>query len=152
MLAALDEVPGAHHHGCVRDVACGGEVVGDVEHGHAPFIAEFAHQIENSDADGDVEHRGGFVGEDDVGFHGQGSGDGDALPLSAGQLMGVWVEHRSPRPTVAMSSRSSFEGCRAVVFSVKLQGTRQEVLDAVCRVEGSEGVLEDHLDLAAVSH
>ena len=38
-----------------------------------------------------VEIAGGFVGEDDFGVGDDGAGDGDALLLAAGELVGVVV-------------------------------------------------------------
>lgn len=40
--------------------------------------------------DGDVEGGDGFVGEDEFGLRGEGAGDGDALALAAGELVGVF--------------------------------------------------------------
>ena len=54
-------------------------------------------------ARGRVEVSGRLVGEDDVGVHGQGAGDGDALHLAAGEL-GRLVLHAVARPTRASSS------------------------------------------------
>ena len=50
-----------------------------------------------------VEVAGGLVGEDDGGLVDEGAGDGDALALAAGELVGL-VHMRPPRPTDSRTS------------------------------------------------
>ena len=103
LMAALDQVPGAHHHRCVCDVACGCEVVGDVKHGHAPLhrgvcIVEFRCGPRR----GACECAPAVGRCADFGFHGQGSGDGDApAAVRRTALMKLLSSSIcSPRPTV----------------------------------------------------
>jgi hypothetical protein len=66
----------------------GGQVVGDVQQGQVPAPLEPVQQVEDLQPDGHVEHGDGLVGQQHVRLGGQGPGDGDALPLPAGQLVG----------------------------------------------------------------
>ncbi len=46
-------------------------------------------EIEGGGLDGDVEGGDGFVADEEVGAAGEGAGNGDALLLAAGELVGV---------------------------------------------------------------
>ena len=50
---------------------------------------QLLEQIDDLSADADVEGGDGFVGDDELGTQGEGTGDADALALSAGELVGV---------------------------------------------------------------
>ena len=47
------------------------------------LAVELAEQIAKGARGGRIEVAGRFVGKDDIGVAGQGTGDGDALPLAA---------------------------------------------------------------------
>jgi hypothetical protein len=53
---------------------------------------EVLQQVEDLRLRGDVERGGGFIGDQQPRVQRDGRGDADALPLAAGQLMGVAVE------------------------------------------------------------
>ena len=76
--------------GVLRDVG----LVGDDEDGVADGmqVIEEGHDLV---AGLGVEVPGGLVGEDDGGVIDQGAGDGDALALSAGELVGLVVHARA---------------------------------------------------------
>ena len=95
----LDFVAGADFvEAAVADPAnavAGGEhfvVVGGADDGDAFFAVEGFHELDDFLTGFGVEVSGGLVGEDDAGRIGEGSGDGDALLLSAGELEGFVVE------------------------------------------------------------
>ena len=58
-------------------------VVGDNHYGPAAVMGEAADHFHDDPAAVGVERGGGFVGEDDFGISGQGTGDGDALLLAS---------------------------------------------------------------------
>ena len=66
------------------------EFVGDHEDGDAGVV-EFLEDAHDFDAGLAVEVAGGFVGEEEGGVVDEGAGDGDALLLAAGELVGVVV-------------------------------------------------------------
>ena len=65
------------------------EVVADEQIGEAPVTLELMQQVEDLRLHRDVEGAGRFVEHDELGIEGEGSGDGDALPLPSGELMRV---------------------------------------------------------------
>ena len=78
------------------------DAVGDVEHlvvvgggddGDAALFAELVEELDDLLAGVEVEVAGRLVGEDDGGVVGEGAGDGDALLLSAGKLVGAVVRN-----------------------------------------------------------
>jgi hypothetical protein len=75
----------------VGEVAHHADVVGDEEEGQAELVPQLGEQIEDLRADGDVERRDRLVGDDQLRTQRQGTGDPDALPLAAGELVRVAV-------------------------------------------------------------
>ena len=64
--------------------------MGDEDDGVAAGV-EFVEEGHDLDGGFGVEVAGGFVGEDDAGAVDEGAGDGDALALAAGELVGLVV-------------------------------------------------------------
>ena len=81
----------AHVEDAVGDLG-GLGVVGDHEDGLVELAAGLAEHLEDGVGVLGVEVAGGFVGEDDGGTVDEGAGDGDALLLAAGELVGAMVE------------------------------------------------------------
>ena len=65
--------------------------MGDDEDGRLDLVPELGDQALHLVAGGLVEGREGLVHEDDLRFEHQGAGDGHALLLTAGKLVGVFV-------------------------------------------------------------
>ena len=61
----------------------------DQQDGESAFALELCEQVQDAHANRDVEHRRGFVGHEQVRIHGQRSGDGHALALTAGEFMRI---------------------------------------------------------------
>lgn len=80
---------GIHDGDVVGDVADDGEVVRDEDHSEIELVAEVEEEVEDLGLNGDVERGDRFVCDDELWLRGEGSGDGDALTLSAGEF--VWV-------------------------------------------------------------
>ena len=59
-----------------------------------PLACRRVEEGHDLDAGFGVEVAGGLVGEDDGGAVDQGAGDGDALPLAAGELVGLVIHAR----------------------------------------------------------
>ena len=83
--AAIDEL----------DLAIGGGgnrlAVGDEKDGGFLFASEAGDEFDDGVTGGGVEIAGGFVGEKNRGLVDEGAGDGGALKLSAGELVGAVV-------------------------------------------------------------
>ena len=73
--------------------------MGDEHVGEALLLLlELLKQVDDLGLDGDVEGGDGLVADDQGGLSRQGAGDGDALPLSAAELMGEAVRHAGVEP------------------------------------------------------
>ena len=64
--------------------------MGDHHHGHAA-LGQLLHDVEHLAHHLGVEGGGRLVKQHDIGVHAQGTGDGDTLFLTAGQLLGIGV-------------------------------------------------------------
>ena len=81
----------AHVEDAVGDLG-GLGVVGDHEDGLVELAAGVAEHLEDGVGVFGVEVAGGLVGEDDGGAVDERAGDGDALLLAAGELVGAVIE------------------------------------------------------------
>jgi len=86
-----DDFAVAHGEGAVGDGG-GFGVVGDHEDGLVELAAGLAEHGEDGIGVFRIEVAGGLVGEDDGRVGDEGAGDGDALLLAAGELVGAVVE------------------------------------------------------------
>ena len=87
--AFFDDAAEVHDGGAVGEPADDGQVVGDEQVGDAEVLAELFEQFEDLVLGGDVEGGDGLVEDDQFRVEGDGAGDGDALALPAGELVGV---------------------------------------------------------------
>ncbi len=91
-LSLLDDAPVLHHAHPLGHALDDAEVVRDQQHRHAHALLQLAQQLEDLRLDGDVERRGGLVGDEEVRLVGERHGDHHALALAARELMGVGAE------------------------------------------------------------
>ncbi|MNI58209.1 hypothetical protein D3C73_1133100 [compost metagenome] len=70
------------------------EVVRDEHHAHAFFLLDAGNQRQYLRLRGDVQRRGGLIGDQQRGLQCQRHGDHDALALAAGQAERVDVVER----------------------------------------------------------
>ncbi len=150
-LALLHFFAGAHHHHAIGDLGDHAHVMGDEQQRHAQLVLEGAHQPQHLRLHGDIERRGGFVGDQQPRAAGQCHGDHHPLPHAAGELERVAVE--LPR---------RFRDAHALEHAPRLlaAGRLPEPLvqhhrlgnlfaDAQHRIEAGHRLLEDHGDLRA---
>ena len=125
----------------------------DEEDGEAAFALERGEEVEQSHANRHVEHGGGLVRYEEIGVGGQGAGDGDPLPLSSGEFIGVAVDEILGRLQTDHAKKFDRPGPRAVdpAPPVAQERAYQVVRDVVHRTQGSERILEDHLDPATIA-
>ncbi len=129
----------------VRHVAYDGEVVGDEQVAEAEFSLQVLQEVEDLGLDGEVQGASGFVADDDVGFEDQGTCDGDALALSAGELCRV-AEGGVGGQADAFEDVGDL--CRKLATAGSVMGpdwVGEGLPDGAGRVEGAVGVLEDDL-------
>ncbi len=94
-----------HEYDPVGHFPAKSDLMGDDQHGHSG-LRQFLHDAEDFANQFRIQSGGGFVEEQDLGVHGQGSGDGDPLLLAAGQLVGIGV--RLFRQSNPRQKRQSF--------------------------------------------
>ena len=73
----------------VANEANDGKVMSDEQVSQTLFHLEFLQEVQNLCADGNIESRDWLVGNDEFGFHYNGTGETDSLTLSAGKLVGI---------------------------------------------------------------
>ena len=144
--AALHHLAGIEDHHLVADGAHRREIVADEHQRQAELAAQLRQQFQDRGTNDGVERRRHLVAQDQRGLGRQGAGKIDALLLAARQFAGQAIEqsHRqlhqveqSPHPASLLAARQAvIEGERPA----------QDALDAVRRVEGGVGRLEDDLD------
>jgi hypothetical protein len=120
--ASIDHLAGIHHgHRCA--ISHHAHVVRDQHQRHAAVFLQAAQQVENLRLDGDIQRRGGFVGNQQLGVAGNGHGDHHALAHAARQSGAGNVQRRlsapecPPAPAVRWSARAR----RLVHAQVQLQ-------------------------------
>lgn len=151
--ADLDDVAGVHDDDSVSDVSGRSEVVGDVEDGDAFASAKIGHEVEDADANGDVEHRDRLVGENEFGTEHQCLSETNPLALAAAQFVGVLLEHvlgGLETNGFHHAHRLGTPSRRVEVRPVQLDRAHDAVRDPIGRVDGAVGVLKDHRNLTAV--
>ena len=72
-----------HHGDVVRDLRRDAKVMGDEDEGEVEAGLQIGDEAQDLGLHGDVERRDAFIGEDDLGIHGERAGDADTLPLAA---------------------------------------------------------------------
>ncbi|RPE40864.1 hypothetical protein EDD90_3932 [Streptomyces sp. Ag109_O5-1] len=146
----FDDPPVAHHGDPVGHAGHDPEVVADQQDGHPGLPLGGPQHVQDPGLDGDVERRGRFVGEDQVGVVGHRHGDHRALAHAAGELV-------RERPCAQggfgdPDEVEEFDGAPGRLFPgdvlVGADGLGDPVADAVDRGERGERVLEDHRDAA----
>ena len=142
--AGFDDAATEHDDDIVGKILHDAEIVGDEEDGHAVVRADIAEEVENLFLDGDVEGGGGFVGDEDAGFAGEGHGDHDALLHAAAEFVGIGAA-----AVFGVANADGAEGLDDALLGigdlgeVELDGLGDLPADGEDGVEGSAGFLED---------
>ena len=147
----LHDLPAVHDDHAVRDLGHDAQVMGDEKDGHVELVAELVDEVEDLRLDGDVERRGGLVGDQELGVARERHGDHDALPHAAGHL--VREVAGALLGTGDAHDAQHLDGSRPGVLlghvGVGADGLDNLVAHAVDGVERGHGLLEDHRDLPA---
>ena len=151
-LAELDEAAPVHDRDPIAEVAGRREVVGDVEDGQPELARLLLEEIEDAGPDGDVEHRYGLVGDEELRFEHQRAGDGQALALAAAQLVRILVREgpRRAQPGPFQRTGDSLPAFGGIAEALGGERLRHRVVDGESRIDRPVGVLKDHLDVPVV--
>ena len=149
---ALDDLARVHDEDVVGDIARARKVVGHVEKRDPVLLLELRHQVQDPDADRDVEHADRLVREDDLRLDRERAGDRDPLPLAARELVRILGGDvlRRDEPDRAQQLVHPLLDLARRDDLVDPKRTLDVVAHRLDRIERAEGVLEDDLDLRAV--
>ena len=138
-----------HHSHAVGDVAHHAQVVANEQNRQAELLLQVAKQVDDLRLDGDVECRNRLVGDDELGLHGQGAGDADALALAAreGARQAVGLVLAEAHELEQLDDACVDLGLGAHVVVQQLLA--QHLAHGHAGVERGVGILEDHLDVFA---
>ena len=108
-------------------------------------------KIENLSLDRDIECRGRFVGDQQVGPAGQGHGNRDALALAARKLVriGIHTRRRVDDADPLQQANGVGSRLRPPHAAVQAQGLGDLVANRVDRVERCHRLLKDHANTVA---
>ena len=145
----LDDAPEIHHRDPVTERTHQIEVVGDEEIADAEPSLEVAEQVDHLHLRGDVQRAERLVEHQELGFGGQGSGDGRTLQLAPRDLAGTPAGEGRRKPDLleqlgdpqlaSLAAQVGMDGQR-------LADTRPDVGEGV---EGGIRVLKDELHATA---
>ncbi len=142
----LDQLPGIHDGHAVGHVGDDAEIVGDQQDRHVHLLLQFLQQFQHLGLDGDIQCRGRFVGNQQIGLAGQRDRDHHALFHAAGQLVRVFVD---AAPCIGDADRvQQFQHALARRASAHGEMLAKHLADLVAdgqhRVQRGHRLLEDH--------
>ncbi len=144
-------MPRVHDHDVVGQLGHHPQVVGDDDDRRVELLLQVQDQIQDLGLHGDVQGRGGLVGDEQLGVAGQGHRDHGPLAHAARELVRVIVDPgarlRDADPAQQVDGALAGHGARHVV--VHPVGLDDLVAHRVVRVQGGQRILEDHGHLAA---
>ena len=143
--AEFHDVSQVHDRNHIGQLVNHAQVVTDQDVGQVELAAQVFDQIQNLCLTEHVDGTGGLVQHHQLGIGGQGTGDGNALALAAGKLMGIFVagilgdtDH----------GQQLFDTGQTLVFAelfVNIQRLRHDVLDQPAGIQRPVRILEDNL-------
>ncbi|MCY1230470.1 hypothetical protein D9M72_428830 [compost metagenome] len=150
-VAGLHDLAGVHHAHGIGQPRHHRQVVRDPDQRRAGFAAQGLHLVQDLALDGDVERRGRFVGDDQVGLVQQRDRDRHALAHAARELVRIGLQalvrrrDADPRERIARAF-----ACHRLAHLLMGQHRLDHLrVDAQDRVQRHHRVLEDHCDAVA---
>src|SRR5262245_35041755 len=89
--AFLHDLAAVHYQYTVGQCAHDRKIVRDKKVGDAEAVRQVFEKLDDLRADRDVERRHGLVKDDDLRLKNKRAGDGDALALTAGELVRIFL-------------------------------------------------------------
>jgi hypothetical protein len=152
--AASNNAAQIHHRHVVGDLGDDADVMGDEDDGHAQLALELLEQVDDLGLGGDVERRGGLVGDQQARVAGESAmRDHGALAHAARELVAHsdrWPIGRGWEfaPGQAARWRGRAPPCGRAL-QMQLQHLHDLRADGVHRRERAHRLLEDHRDIGA---
>ena len=111
---------------------------------------QVAQQVDDRDLYRAVQRRSRLVQQQEFRFEHQGAGDGDALALTAGELMRIAIAHAGVEADLAQGVADPRIALGAIELGVMhAQAFADDLAHGQARRQGAEGVLEDDLHARA---
>ncbi|APZ55380.1 hypothetical protein Ga0080574_TMP5098 (plasmid) [Salipiger abyssi] len=145
----LDDPAEIHHRDAVADPLHHRHVVADEEIGEPALALQRHHQVDDLRLDRHVQRRNRLVGDHQRGIECQSAGNGDALALSARELVRKALCHLGFQPDIAQkpAHRLFQRGARGAAMHAQRLG--QKLAHAHARIEAGERILKHHLEPVA---
>ena len=124
--------------------------MGDEEIGQLEFLLQILHQVDDLRLDGDIERGDRLVRDDQLRSQGERARDADTLPLAATELVRVAVVEVRIQADDLQQLLDPLVLRPAAQQAEVLEWLGDDIADGHPRIQGRVGVLEDHLQLAAV--
>ena len=102
----LDDAPEIHHRHVLRQIIDNGKVVRDEKISQPKIVLQRLEQVENLRLHRHVERRSRLVADDQLRLHSERTGNGNALPLPARELMRITLCGRRIKPDLLQQSRN----------------------------------------------
>ena len=136
----------SHDRDPIADLGGHAEIVGDENHRQVHPLADFVQQLQDLRLNGHIQGRHRLIRHQNFGFEREGTGNADALALTAGEL--VWETVIGSR----IQAHGLKELTRPVLGLIGAHAHQDRTLgddlpDPRTRVERRERILKDHLDL-----
>ena len=146
----LDDLAEVHDGDALGNVPHDEKIVRDEKIRDAELFLQLLKHVDDLRLNGNVQRGHGLVADDELGVHGESSGNADSLALTAGKLMCV------ARGVLGIEShgRHELEDFLAALFAVRVQlmhvqRLSDDVFDRHAGIKGRIRVLEHHLHLLA---
>ena len=147
--ADLDDLPAIHDRRRLADMRNHREVVADQEERHAGVALQIDHEVQGLRLHRDVERRDRLVGDDKLRPGDEGAGDGDALPLPAGEFVRIFRRVGAPQADRLERRRNALATFSPTGSAQGRQRFGDDPFNALPRVERAVRVLKDHLHVGA---
>ena len=141
----FDDPPQVHDGHPIAHVANHAKVVADEDGGQAQVAPQVHKQVQNLCLDRDIQRGHRLVQHQQVGLHGQGTGDGHTLPLAARELVREAPAQVRVQPHTLQHAGHVGVGLPRLYQLMREWPFTDGVAHPHARVEAGEGVLMNHL-------
>jgi hypothetical protein len=125
--------------------------MGDEQVGEIALLLQLMEQVEDLCLHRHIEGARGLVKNHELRVEGQGPSDGDALSLASRELMRVTVEMLAAQPDLFEQVDDPLCQLRSGRLPVDFEGSTDDVLDQLARIERGKRLLEHDLAVASVT-
>ena len=143
----LDDPTVEHDRDAIADVMHHRHVVTDEQVAQSELVLQIVEQVQDLRLDGDVQRLGRLVADDESRLHRKRSGDADALPLAAAELVRIAIGGLLPESAAfeqLLDANAEFVAGRQTVHHERLA---DETADPHAGVQRAAGILEYDLHL-----